>query len=64
MAKGPTPARRLPQFCAVRDLGAVGPHLQEQVVDVGVVALRRSHDGDLGGQGMTSAHPVDLARVG
>src|ERR1039458_5671419 len=49
---------------AVGGLGAVGPHLQEQVVHVRVVACRRADGGDLGGERMSTTQPVDLAGVG
>ena len=48
----------------VGDDRLVDEDLQEQVVDVGVVACRAAHDGDLAGQRVGAADPVDLARVG
>ena len=63
IAHGPTPASMLPQFWRVADLGLGRPHLQEQVVDVGVGARRRADDGDLAGERVGAAHAVDLARV-
>ena len=46
------------------DEGAVDLHLREQVVDVGVRAARLRHDGDLAGERVGAAEPVDLALVG
>ena len=40
MAKGPTPARMLPQFCASVTIGLVDEDLQEQIVDVDAGARR------------------------
>ena len=64
MAKGPTPARMLPQFCASRD-DAPGPRRPG-----GTGNPRRArafgprHHRDLRGQRVGAAHAVDLARVG
>ena len=48
---------------AVTDEWLVDTDLQEQVVDVGVVAIGEAHDGDLAREGMRSTDPVDLAVV-
>src|SRR5262249_48133207 len=57
------PGKDVPAVLPVGDRRLVHPELQEQVVDVGVLALRRRHDRDLGGQQVSAADPVDVHRV-
>ena len=52
MAKGPMPARMLPQFWLSLTSASIDDDLQKQIIHVGVVARRRADDGDLAGQRM------------
>jgi hypothetical protein len=47
----------------VGDLRPIWPDLEEQVLDVRVVAGRQTHHGDLRRQGVTASHAVDLPFV-
>ena len=57
------PGEDIAAVLPVGDRRLVHPELKEQVVDVGVAALRRRHHRDLGSQRMSAAYPVDLHRV-
>ena len=63
MAKGPTPARMLPQFGVTSTFGLSIADLAEQKIDVAIGPLRPRHDGDLARQRMGAADAVDLARI-
>ena len=57
------PSQDVPAVLLVGDGRLVHAQLQEEVVDVGVAAVRWRDDRDLGGQRVGTAEPVDLQRM-
>jgi hypothetical protein len=64
MAKAPTPGQDIAAILRIRDKRPVDKHLQEQIINIAIVAFRRRNHRHLAGQRIGTAHAVNLPGVG